>query len=31
MIDSGLQQEINFVMTQARNNHLEFVTVEHLF
>ena len=30
MIDSGLQQEINFVMTQARNNHLEFVTVEHL-
>ena len=30
MIDSGLQQEINFVMTQARNNRLEFVTVEHL-
>jgi ATP-dependent Clp protease ATP-binding subunit ClpA len=30
MIESGLQQEINFVMTQARNNRLEFVTVEHL-
>jgi len=30
MIESGLQQEINFIMTQARNNRLEFVTVEHL-
>ena len=30
MIESGLQHEINFVMTQARNNRLEFVTVEHL-
>ena len=30
MIESGLQQEINYVMTQARNNRLEFVTVEHL-
>ena len=30
MIEPGLQQEINFVMTQARNNRLEFVTVEHL-
>ncbi len=30
MIEPGLQQEINYVMTQARNNRLEFVTVEHL-
>ncbi|HIM58095.1 MAG TPA: ATP-dependent Clp protease ATP-binding subunit ClpA [Gammaproteobacteria bacterium] len=30
MIESGLQQEINFIMTKARNNRLEFVTVEHL-
>jgi len=30
MIEVGLQQEINYVMTQARNNRLEFVTVEHL-
>ncbi len=30
MIEAGLQQEINYVMTQARNNRLEFVTVEHL-
>ncbi len=30
MIETGLQQEINFVMTQARNNRLEFITVEHL-
>jgi len=30
MIESGLQKEINFIMTQARNNRLEFVTVEHL-
>ena len=30
MIETGLQQEINFIMTQARNNRLEFVTVEHL-
>jgi ATP-dependent Clp protease ATP-binding subunit ClpA len=30
MIESGLQQEINFIMIQARNNRLEFVTVEHL-
>lgn len=30
MIESGLQQEINFVMTEARNRRLEFVTVEHL-
>ncbi len=30
MIESGLQQEINYVMTQARNNRLEYVTVEHL-
>ncbi|BBB24550.1 ATP-dependent Clp protease ATP-binding subunit ClpA, N-terminal [Isorropodon fossajaponicum endosymbiont JTNG4] len=29
MIETGLQQEINYVMTQARNNRLEFVTVEH--
>jgi len=25
MIETGLQQEINYVMTQARNNRLEFV------
>jgi ATP-dependent Clp protease ATP-binding subunit ClpA (EC 3.4.21.92) len=30
MIETGLQQEINFVMTQARNNRLEFVTVRTL-
>ena len=30
MLESGLQQEINFVMAQARNNRLKFVTVEHL-
>ncbi|MBW5290665.1 MAG: ATP-dependent Clp protease ATP-binding subunit ClpA [Candidatus Ruthia sp. Asou_11_S2] len=30
MIETGLQQEINYVMTQARNNRLEFITVEHL-
>ena len=30
MIEQGLQQEINMVMTEARNRHLEFVTVEHL-
>lgn len=30
MIETGLQQEINYVMTKARNNRLEFVTVEHL-
>jgi len=30
MIETGLQQEINFIMTQARNNRLEYVTVEHL-
>ncbi len=30
MIEAGLQQEINYIMTQARNNRLEFVTVEHL-
>ncbi|MDC9714940.1 MAG: ATP-dependent Clp protease ATP-binding subunit ClpA [Gammaproteobacteria bacterium] len=30
MIEAGLQQEINTIMTQARNNRLEFVTVEHL-
>jgi ATP-dependent Clp protease ATP-binding subunit ClpA len=30
MIETGLQHEINFVMNQARNNRLEFVTVEHL-
>lgn len=30
MIEPGLQQEINFVMTEARNSRLEFVTVEHL-
>ncbi len=30
MIETGLQQEINYIMTQARNNRLEFVTVEHL-
>ncbi|BBB23035.1 ATP-dependent Clp protease ATP-binding subunit ClpA [Abyssogena phaseoliformis symbiont OG214] len=30
MIETGLQQEINCVMTQARNNRLEFITVEHL-
>ncbi len=30
MIEQGLQQEINLVMTEARNHRLEFVTVEHL-
>jgi len=30
MIEQGLQQEINMVMTEARNRRLEFVTVEHL-
>ncbi|MBA5248542.1 MAG: ATP-dependent Clp protease ATP-binding subunit ClpA [Gammaproteobacteria bacterium] len=30
MIETNLQQEINIIMTQARNNRLEFVTVEHL-
>ena len=30
MIEQGLQQEINIVMTEARNRRLEFVTVEHL-
>ncbi|BAS68271.1 ATP-dependent Clp protease ATP-binding subunit ClpA [Bathymodiolus septemdierum thioautotrophic gill symbiont] len=30
MIEAGLQQEINYIMTKARNNRLEFVTVEHL-
>ncbi len=30
MIEAGLQQEINHIMLQARNNRLEFVTVEHL-
>ncbi len=30
MIEQGLQQEINLVMTEARNRRLEFVTVEHL-
>ncbi len=30
MIEAGLQQEINHIMSQARNNRLEFVTVEHL-
>jgi ATP-dependent Clp protease ATP-binding subunit ClpA len=30
MIETGLQQEINHIMSQARNNRLEFVTVEHL-
>ena len=30
MIEAGLQQEINMVMTEARNRRLEFVTVEHL-
>lgn len=30
MIEQGLQQEINLVMTDARNRRLEFVTVEHL-
>ncbi len=30
MIEPGLQQEINLVMTEARNSRLEFVTVEHL-
>jgi len=30
MIEPGLQQEINSVMTEARNSRLEFVTVEHL-
>ena len=27
MIEQGLQQEINMVMTEARNRRLEFVTV----
>ncbi len=30
MIETELQQEINIVMTQARNNRLEYVSVEHL-
>jgi ATP-dependent Clp protease ATP-binding subunit ClpA len=30
MIEQGLQQEINMIMTEARNRRLEFVTVEHL-
>ena len=30
MIEQGLQEEINLVMTEARNRRLEFVTVEHL-
>jgi ATP-dependent Clp protease ATP-binding subunit ClpA len=30
MIEIGLQQEINHIMSQARNNRLEFATVEHL-
>ena len=30
MIDKKLQQEINIVMTTAKNSGLEFVTVEHL-
>ena len=30
MIEQSLQQEINMVMTEARNRRLEFVTVEHL-
>ncbi|CAC9970652.1 ATP-dependent Clp protease ATP-binding subunit ClpA [uncultured Gammaproteobacteria bacterium] len=30
MIEVNLQQEINSIMTQARNERLEFVTVEHL-
>lgn len=30
MIEPELQQEINQVMSQARNDRLEFVTVEHL-
>lgn len=30
MIETGLQQQINFVMTEARKKRLEFVTVEHL-
>ncbi len=30
MIETGLQQEINYIMSQARNKRLEFVTVEHL-
>ncbi len=30
MIEIGLEQEINYVMAQARNHRLEFVTVEHL-
>jgi len=30
MIEQELQQEINLVMTEARNRRLEFVTVEHL-
>ena len=30
MIEQVLQQEINLVMTEARNRRLEFVTVEHL-
>jgi len=30
MIDKKLQEEINIVMTAAKNSGLEFVTVEHL-
>ncbi|SFV87130.1 ATP-dependent Clp protease ATP-binding subunit ClpA [hydrothermal vent metagenome] len=30
MIETTLQQEINAIMVQARNDRLEFVTVEHL-
>ena len=29
-MNKALQQEINMVMTEARNRRLEFVTVEHL-
>jgi|AJXC01.1.fsa_nt_gi ATP-dependent Clp protease ATP-binding subunit ClpA (EC 3.4.21.92) len=30
MIETGFTARINFVMTQARNNRLEFVTVRTL-
>ena len=30
MIEQKLQDEINIVMTTARNDGLEFITIEHL-
>ncbi len=30
MIEQGLRQEINLVITEAKNHRLELITVEHL-